>query len=347
MHQQTPGSRLRPLPADLAPEARDLAVFLRERFSEVGMGVRAYARLHYLSASEVSRFLQGSRIPDGDFVRDLVEASAGPGVASPQRSPMSLAELQTEGLELRMKALRLRNKRQAEVEALRQELRVAENEVHLAAVRERALTEQLSREEAESRHLIEQVHLLEIEQGRLASGALSIEQSEERRELSLLRSSVEVEVIDLRAKLTAEKAVRIAAEQRCGELKEQLDEANLLLAMTGGPVIDASIETSVDKSTSYLSIKRAEWGGASGLVVVPSVTYIGPVYFGIIYGLLPATAVFLRSLTLCGPLISAFFIYRERREGRPGWLMRLIVLIIVLFFIGFLLGHFGGFIRSF
>jgi hypothetical protein len=50
VQQSGPGSRLRPLPADLPPEVHDLAIFLRERFSELGIGVRALARLYQWDA---------------------------------------------------------------------------------------------------------------------------------------------------------------------------------------------------------------------------------------------------------------------------------------------------------
>lgn len=353
MQEQGPASKLRPLPADLQPEVRDLAIFLRARYDEFGLGVRALGRLYPWDASEISRYLHGRRIPDPDFIRRLAADSANAPVAEQQQSRKPVAELEAQGLELRFKALQVRNKRQAEVEGLRQELADTEHEMHLADVRERALTEQLSAREAEAETLLERVHALENEQKMLRPGPRAIEQSRERKELDLRRSSVEVELTDLRHELEIERGKRTDAEQRRDELQEKLDEANQQLAAAGGPAGDLSLKSDKSGEVGNLNDKAVRWGGVSGLIAVPSITYAGPTYFGIIYGLLPAGAVFLRSITLVGPIISACFVYRERKDDyaygstSAPQLLGLVITAIALFTAGFLIGHFGRFIQSF
>ena len=101
-------SNLSPLPDDLSPELRKLAEFLRGHFYMIGTSVRAYALRNNWDPGAVSRFLKGERIPPQSFV-DTLLADAGP-----QRSPDEVEQEHKEGLDLRLKALRVRNARAAE-----------------------------------------------------------------------------------------------------------------------------------------------------------------------------------------------------------------------------------------
>src|SRR5215472_1011172 len=149
------GRNLRPLPHDLAPELRDLALFLRVNFAKLGVSVRGYAQQHNWDPSVVSRFLKGERIPDQTFV-DALLADAGP-----QRSREEVEEQRSRALDLRLKALRVRNTRAAKAEELAQELIAAEEELNLLKNKERALARALRKAEEDHSLLLGQYACME------------------------------------------------------------------------------------------------------------------------------------------------------------------------------------------
>lgn len=62
---------LRPLAQELTPEARALAMALRELFEGLDVSVRRYAARRVRDAGTFSRYLSGSRIPPWEVVMDL------------------------------------------------------------------------------------------------------------------------------------------------------------------------------------------------------------------------------------------------------------------------------------
>jgi hypothetical protein len=341
MPRRTAVGRLKQLQASLEPEVYDLAMFLCERFDELGMSVRAFAETRNRDPGTVSRFLKGVRIPPPDFVEALVANADSDAVAGTQRSLKLRDDQLRRGRDLRMRALQKRNARAAEVEDLRQKLVDIEREKLLVEERERVLSEGLLAKRAEYEDLMQRYRDLESERGRLEHGAFAIEQRKDKeRELDQSRTKVETELDELRADLAKEKASRAVVERRRDELRAALEEANLRLARTGGDVVEVDLDDRRQRLLAYLSDRRARWSGLIGLVAVPSVIYAGPLYFGMIYGFLPGAQIVLRLATICGLAIAVWFAYgvrmsRSSNESRRIYrFIRTMTIMGILFFVG-------------
>jgi hypothetical protein len=286
-------------------------------------GVRAYALRNNWDPGAVSRFLRGDRIPPQSFV-DTLLADAGP-----QRSPAEVEQQQAEGLELRLKALQLRNARAARSEQIAQELTVAEQEINLLKAKERVLAKALVRAEAEHRSLYEKYQEMErrIYEGPQPSigpglGQVADEREHARREIARLKEE-----------LAIEKAARIAAEERRDMLQAALAKTDAELVRAGGSAFGIGTYDSQRQLLVVMRGRRARWGGAVGLIVVPTVTYGSPLYLGLIFHTLTSSQGFLKVMTACGLFIPLWFtlaILNIEQPGRGGRLTKTVWLIIFI-----------------
>lgn len=74
-----------PLPPELSPQARGLALAMRGLFEATRLTLREFAVLHHLSPPSVARWLRGERIPDKQFLDVLMRSACernGGGVSA-------------------------------------------------------------------------------------------------------------------------------------------------------------------------------------------------------------------------------------------------------------------------
>lgn len=325
---------LSPLPDDLPPELRELAEFLRGHFYMIKTSVRAYAFRNNWDPGAVSRFLRGDRIPPQPFV-DILLADAGP-----QRSPAEVEQEQAKGLDLRLKALQLRNARAAKSEQIAQELAAAEQEITLLRAKERVLARALVKADAEHKSLYEKYQQM---QARIQEGSQQLAISPALDQLAEERDRARKEIARLEEELALEKAARIAAEKRREILQAALAETDAELVRAGGSAFAIGTYDSQRQLLVAMRGRRTRWGGVVGLIVVPTVTYGGPLYLGLIYHTLTSTQGFLKIVTACGLLIPFWFALAIFNAEHPAAnkrltkVLRLAVIIAMIFFIAALL----------
>jgi hypothetical protein len=320
MPREDSSGNLAPLPDDLAPELRDLAIFLRKRFDLLRTSVRAYAHRNNWDPGAVSRFLSGDRIPPQDFA-DTLLADAGP-----QRSPEEVEAERAHVFDLRIKALQVRNARAARSEEITRELANAEREISLLRTTERALASTLSKTEAEYKSLHAQYQEM---QKRLRDAPPQITSGPELKQLAHDRDRTQEEIDRLKGELALEKAARIAAEERRDALQAELDKAEVELVRAGGSAFAVGTYDLQHQLLVALRSRRTRWGGLIGLVAVPAVTYGAPIYLGLVYHTLTSSQGFLKVITACGlsiPLWIALAVRRverteaDRRIRQVAWL---------------------------
>ncbi|MEU0989232.1 ATP/GTP-binding protein [Streptomyces sp. NPDC005953] len=222
---RAPGT-LSPLRDDLDPDIRAFVEDLRQVFSQLGLGVRRYATRRFLTASALSRYLSGTRIPPWVFVADLitdVEEKRGPLTPGAEAA---LRELHRRASE------RDRGGREAQV--LEARLAEADEETRRITTRQRALEEALLKRERRLTEVQARCHRLEL---RLEGEALARRGEVEtwRGEHARLeeeRAALQEAVVHLREALAVAQAELAAAEDRCHRLEHQLDE--LAAAPDGG-----------------------------------------------------------------------------------------------------------------
>ena len=321
---------LSPLPDDLPPELRELAEFLRSHFYMIKTGVRTYALRNNWDPGTVSRYLRGTRIPEQSFV-DILLADAGP-----QRSPAEVEQEQAEGFNLRQKALRLRNVRAAKSEQIAQDLAIAEQEINLLKAKERVLTKALVGAEAKHKSLYEKYQEMERS---IQDGPRQLAISPALGQLAKERDGARKEIARLKEELALEKAARIAAEERRDKLQAALVETDAELVRAGGSAFAIGTYDSQRQLLVVMRGRRTRWGGVVGLIVVPTVTYGGPLYLGLIYHILTPAQGFLKIMTACGLFIPLWFALAVLKVEYPAAdkrltkILRLIVFTAAIFFI--------------
>jgi tetratricopeptide (TPR) repeat protein len=217
---------LRPLPADLMGQRRDLAVELRKLFMVLEVSVRRYAALQHHSASSVSRYLSGFSVPPDHFVSTLMDdvgKKVGHPLSSGARSYVTA---------LHREAQRQVNPRAAKVQDLEDQLVTAHHEAQVARTLADAVATQLDAErqriaglEEERRQLAEAVTSQQATSG-AEMQMLRVEQHRVRSERDALRRRV----ADLEVALEAAEHRVAQAEQRCTELERQLLAADAAAA---------------------------------------------------------------------------------------------------------------------
>lgn len=321
---------LSPLPVDLPPELRKLAEFLRVHFYMIRISVRAYALRNNWDPGAVSRFLKGERIPPQSFV-DTLLADAGP-----QRSPDEVELEQAQGLDLRLKALHVRNARAARSEQIAQDLAKAEHEINLFKAKETVLARALLEADAEHKSLYEKYQLMreEIENGpqrRALPPALD--------QLADERDRAGREIIRLKAELENERAARIDAERRRDILQAELDKTNAELVKAGGAALTINSYNSQKQLLVIMRGRKTRWGGAVSLVAVPIVIFVSPLYLGLIYHTLTSSQGTLKVITACGLFVPVWFalaimkVEEPEASGKAKKIFWLLVLTAAIFFI--------------
>ena len=308
MRDDDSAGKLEPLSRDLAPELRELAEFLRRHFNTLKISVRAYAHRINRDPGAVSRYLSGDRIPPQDFA-DALLADAGP-----QRSPEEVEREKAQVLDLRLKALRLRNARAAKSEQITQELAAAEEEISLLRAREREITKSLVTAAADYKALYDKYEELQNSiQGtrRSIAGSPTLERAADERDQAHER------IIRLEEELAIERERRIAAEKRRDALQAKLDTSDAELARAGGSDFAVSTYASDRQFFVVLRGRATRWGGAVSLVAAPLVIFGAPIYLGLIYHILTPSQEPLKVLTICGLLIPIWFSLAMLKVERP------------------------------
>jgi hypothetical protein len=318
---------LAPLSADLPPEVRELAEFLRVRFQrlqQLGVSVRTYAPGTNYDAGTVSRFLSGQRIPPKPFVDELLAD------AEPQRSLAQVRDDRAQVYDLRIKALQVRNARAAESERLAEELSEAEEEISLLKTKERALAKALLHAEDDYSSLWEKYQ--QMQATRAKGGPLQIEGNQGLEQLAQERDHAKDEVQRLERELSEERSARVDAEKRRDALLAQLEMADYKLIRAGGAVLVPNGYDTRIQLIAALRDRRTRWGSVTSLVAVPVVIYGIPIYLGLIYHLLTGSQEVLKILTMCGLLIPLWFAVGVRRtkvQAFRGNLWYFLLLMIV------------------
>ena len=320
---------LSPLSDDLPPELRKLAQFLRRHFHIIGTSVRGYALQNNWDPGAVSRFLSGERIPPQSFV-DTLLADAGP-----QRSPDEVEQEQTEGVDLRLRALHVRNARQAMAEQIAQDLANAEQEINLLKAKERVLTKALLEAEAKNESLYQKYQAMQEEiQYNLQQTAIPAALGQ----LADERGRTEREIIQLKEELELERAARIAAEQRRDMLQSELDKTDAQLVRAGGAASTINSYNSQRQLLVAMRGRKTRWGGVVSLIAVPILIYGAPVYLGLIYHTLTRGQSALKVMTVSGLFVPVWFalaimkVEQPEADGKAGKILWLIVLTAAIFF---------------
>lgn len=207
-----------PLSSDLPDDARELAGVLRSLFSGLGISVRRYALRRHRDAGSISRFLNGTRIPNWEFVSDLIN-----DVAELQgRAPTVATMEHVRGLH--RTALQKSGAPQHRLQVLEDQLAEAD----LRSVRSSVLVSALEQALADAQHRVTdlevQIRQLHGYQGRDEVRTDQVLQVYEdqvtglRRERQNLLDQVDALTDQLRDAQTR----RIEAEERCEELERQL-----------------------------------------------------------------------------------------------------------------------------
>ncbi|MFL4902377.1 response regulator [Streptomyces sp. MMS24-I2-30] len=209
---------LRPLPSDLTPESRALAMALRELFESLDVSVRRYAARRLRDAGTFSRYLSGTRVPPWEVVMDLfTDAAEHRGMAATPDAIELVRRLHRAAVETSV------SPRHA-VEVLEQQLAEADRVSRRSTARGDALSDAL----LDRKHRIAD---LEVRLNQLEA-AWSAERARAERlaaagpdatELLHERDQLQDEVTRLSALLHEAQKQRDEAEQRCTLLERQLD----------------------------------------------------------------------------------------------------------------------------
>lgn len=322
--------KLSPLPDNLPPELRKLAEFLRGHFYMTRTSVRAYALRNNWDPGAVSRFLRGERIPPQSFV-DTLLADAGP-----QRSPDEVEQEHRQGLDLRLKALRVRNARAARSEQIAQDLASAEQEISLLRAKETVLAKALLEANAKHKSLYEKYQLMQEE---INKGPQRIALPPALGQLADERDLAAEEIIRLKGELERERAARIAAEQRRDMLQAELEKTDAELVRAGGAALAIGSYSSQRQLQVIMRGRKTRWGGIVGLIAVPVVIFGTPLYLGLIYHTLTSGQGALKVMTACGLFIPVWFslaimkVEQPEADGKAKKIFWLMALTIAIFFI--------------
>ncbi|MET9297081.1 response regulator [Streptomyces sp. NPDC003077] len=221
---------LRPLAEDLSPEARALAMALRELFEGMEVSVRRYAARRMRDAGTFSRYLNGTRVPPREVVMDLfTDAAEHRGSAATPEAIELVGRLHRAAVETST------SPRHA-VEVLEQQLAEADRVSRRSTARGDALDDAL----LDRKHRIAD---LEVRLNQLEA-AWSAERERAERlaaaspdatDLLRERDRLQDEVTRLSAQLGAAQKQRDEAEQRCILLERQLEAVEQVQAVAAVP----------------------------------------------------------------------------------------------------------------
>ena len=212
---------LRPLAEDLDADCRAFAEALRTLFDGLGVSVRRYAARRFRDPGTISRYLGGTRVPPWSFVEDLFED------LTEQRGGAPTALTLDHVRELHRCAVRAGGSPGHGVEALQQQLAVADREARRASVQEEELGQALR----DRQHRIAD---LEVRLGR--SGVPSAPASGDGVLQAQWQDLVD-QVHRLEDELEQARTRVMLAESRCGLLERQLAVAESAAAGRSLPTV--------------------------------------------------------------------------------------------------------------
>ncbi|MFF2216736.1 hypothetical protein [Streptomyces antibioticus] len=206
---------LEPLDGDLSSEAHELALALRRLFGALEVGVRRYAARRSRDAGSVSRYLNGTRIPNWEFVADLLaDVAEARGVVMPETVDLLRG--------LHLAALAASGSPQHRVQLLEQQLAAADLAARRSVVRERALEDALLDAQRRVGDLELQMRQLAVGPDRPPPAQAAQPTLDDLAAARQERDDLRTQIADLRAELKHAHARRVQAELRCAELEREL-----------------------------------------------------------------------------------------------------------------------------
>jgi transcriptional regulator with XRE-family HTH domain len=218
-------SSLAPLRKDLAPEKRTFAESLRTMFLGLGLSVRRYAGRYHSSPGTVTRYLNGSRVPEWEFVSALLSAASettGQPVTPDVEMELRKQHKDAQQAHKPLNELQKLEEQLATADALTRRLQVQEN-----ALAARLLDREQELEKVRGQHKTSEVELAELQQAH--TGAV-VRWEQLHDQMYGHCAALEDEVARLRAAIIGVQQQRSAAEERCSQLEQRLAAAEELLA---------------------------------------------------------------------------------------------------------------------
>ncbi|MFG2348941.1 FxSxx-COOH system tetratricopeptide repeat protein [Streptomyces phaeochromogenes] len=219
-------SALKPIPAHVAAECRELAEALRGLFAGLRISVRRYAVRRHHDPGTVSRYLNGTAVAPADFIDRLLADTA-----EALRRPVSV-EVTDRVTALQRSALKATNKLGFELQVLKDQLADADRKLQSAETNVEALTEVLLEKK---RRIAE----MDAEKQRQTT-SISTQQGADRAELDCLRAAhgrrlderdrLQMEISRLQLALEQARRQAIEAERRCEALEHHMLAAEESLA---------------------------------------------------------------------------------------------------------------------
>ncbi|MFF3645266.1 FxSxx-COOH system tetratricopeptide repeat protein [Streptomyces sp. NPDC002564] len=220
-------SGLKPIPAHVTPECRELAEALRGVFVGLRVSVRRYAVRTHHDPGTVSRYLNGTAVAPAEFIERLLTDAA-----DAMRRPVSV-EVTERVTALQRSALRRTSKLGYELQLLKDQLVDADRRLQSAEANVEALSEVL----LGKKHRMAE---MDAERQRLHL-SFSVQQGKDRRELETLRTAHDrllaerdrllEESAHLQQALDQARRQAVEAERRCEALEHQMLAAEESLAV--------------------------------------------------------------------------------------------------------------------
>ncbi|MET9062452.1 DnaA/Hda family protein [Streptomyces antibioticus] len=240
---------LEPLDGDLSSEAHELALALRRLFGALEVGVRRYAARRSRDAGSVSRYLNGTRIPNWEFVADLLaDVAEARGVVLPETVDLLRG--------LHLAALAASGSPQHRVQLLEQQLAAADLAARRSVVRERALEDALLDAQRRVGDLELQMRQLAVGPDRPPPAQAAQPTLDDLAAARQERDDLRTQIADLRAELKHAHARRVQAELRCAELERELDQADR--QAPADLSVDAAQPSSVSETPAVLAAPASE-----------------------------------------------------------------------------------------
>nr|BEK62786.1 hypothetical protein KPHV_00130 [Kitasatospora purpeofusca]BEK71245.1 hypothetical protein KPHV_84720 [Kitasatospora purpeofusca] len=210
------------------PEVAAFIDFLNQLFTALAVSLTRYAARVDRDKGSVSRYLSGRRIAPTDFIEELLRQ-----VADVTGNPVT-DDVRVQAHHLRLEALRVRNASQHKIEQLRESLGVAERELHLASVRERALLRAVEAAEDQAGRAEQRFRQLESDwaAAHYASRSSKLDiyaQPDGSDELRDEIRGLKAELDALRSELFRAQTMKHDAEERCLRLEARLLAAEAAL----------------------------------------------------------------------------------------------------------------------
>ncbi|MFB8353465.1 hypothetical protein [Streptomyces niveus] len=221
-----PEGRRSELEVSQLPEVAALATALTTLFNGLDIPQQRYAARVAMDKSTVSRYLNGRRVANQDFISRLfleLERHRGGTITEEARASIH---------RLRMAALKVSDPQSFEIENLRDEVDKSHRAIKQYRRQQEALELLLDQKEESARTAEQQLALLRGDwiAERVESEASLLSLSGENQRIREETESLRAEIADLKQQLAEVNTLRGDAEDRCTRLEERLTEAEEKLA---------------------------------------------------------------------------------------------------------------------